>query len=108
MQDTLINLVDSRAKRNPEAPYAEYPASPTNFEGGYTKVSYHDFANAINGAAWWLEEKFGRSEEFQTLAYIGPNDLRYNVFVLAAIKAGYKVSSNFSARHSLEGFDTLT
>ena len=99
MQYTLVNLVDHRAKCNPEALYAEYPASATTFDKGYTTISYKAFANAINGAAWWLEANLGRSEEFQTLAYIGPNDLRYNIFILAAVKVGYKVSRELSSCH---------
>ena len=92
MQETLVNIIDNRAKSDPEALYAEVPKSPTSFDEGYTKISYRTFADAINGAAWWLQETLGcRSSDFETLAYVGPNDLRYNVFILAAVKAGYKV-----------------
>ena len=94
MRDILVNIVDNRAKTSPEALYAEVPKSPSSFAEGYTKITYRIFANAINGAAWWLEKNLGRSNHFETLAYIGPNDLRYNVFVLGAVKAGYKVSND--------------
>ena len=93
MQDTLVSLVDEKARVSPEAIYAEIPNSTTTVDEGYTKITYQTFANVINRATWWLEENLGRSDNFETLAYIGPNDLRYNVFILAAIKAGYKVSS---------------
>ena len=92
--DILNNIVDSRAKRSPRALYAEFPVSATNYEEGYRKITYEDLANAVNGAAWWLEKTLGRSETFGTLAYIGPNDLRYNVLILGAVKAGYKVSQS--------------
>lgn len=92
MPDILVNIVDERATISPEALYAEIPRSATSFKDGYRKVTYEGFAKAINGVAWWLKRTVGRSEGFETLAYIGPNDLRYNVFVLGAVKAGYKVS----------------
>ena len=93
MQDILVNLVDEKARITPEATYAEIPNSATSVDEGYTKITYQTFASVINGAAWWLKKNLGHSENFETLAYIGPNDLRYNVFILAAIKAGFKVSS---------------
>ena len=83
--DILNNIVDRRAKCSPRAPYAEFPISATSYDQGYRKVTYADLANAINGAAWWLEKTLGRSETF------GPNDLRYNVLILAAVKVGFKV-----------------
>lgn len=45
----------------------------------------------MNRAAGWLEVTFGRSSTFETMAYIGPNDIRYFIFVLAASYVGYKV-----------------
>ena len=35
----------------------------------------------------------GRSTVFETIAYIGPSDLRYAIVFLAAVKCGYKVSN---------------
>ena len=90
--DILNNIVDCRAKRSPRALYAEFPVSPTSYKDGYRKITYEILANAVNGAAWWLDKTLGPSKNFDTLAYIGPNDLRYNVLILGAVKAGYKVS----------------
>jgi hypothetical protein len=91
MKQILVHVVDGMAKSQPFAVYAEYPYSLTNYELGYRKVTYDDFANAINGLAWLLLEALGRGSGFPTLAYIGPNDLRYNALTLACVKAGYKV-----------------
>ena len=33
----------------------------------------------------------GPGKDFETLAYIGPLDVRYNALLLGAVKAGYKV-----------------
>lgn len=90
--DVLNNIVDYRAKRSPRALYAEFPISATSYEKGYRRITYEDLANAVNGAAWWVENTLGRSKNFDTLAYIGPNDLMYNVLILGAVKAGYKMS----------------
>ena len=83
--------IDEIARNEPDAHYAEYPKAPTSYEEGFTPVTYAQFANAINGAAWLLENKLGKGAAFQTLAYLGPSDLRYMIFAMAAVKAGYKV-----------------
>lgn len=92
----LLNLVvDRRAKENPEVIYAEYPISTTGYGQGFLKITYKDLANAINGLAWWLHNTIGPGKDFETLAYIGPLDVRYNALLLGAVKAGYKVRSSW-------------
>ena len=56
------------------------------------KITYGRLANAVNRIAWWLVDNLGVAKNHETLAYIGPNDLRYPAFILGAVKAGYKVS----------------
>ncbi|KAF3033927.1 hypothetical protein E8E11_002458 [Didymella keratinophila] len=46
--------------------------------------------NTVNSAAALLIETYGKSESFETLAYIGPTDLRYFIIMLAGMKVGYK------------------
>ncbi|TVY56661.1 Non-canonical non-ribosomal peptide synthetase FUB8 [Lachnellula cervina] len=87
----LNNMVDYLALAKPQAPFAEYPKSPTTYSAGFQKINYATFANAVNGIAWWLKDNLGPSTSFETLAYIGPNDLRYNALVLGAVKVGYKI-----------------
>ena len=87
----LNNIVDGIATIRPQALYGELPISLSSYEAGYRKVTYHALANAINGIAWWLTEELGPGQDFQTLCYIGMNDIRYVVMVLGAVKAGYKV-----------------
>ncbi|TVY18185.1 Non-canonical non-ribosomal peptide synthetase FUB8 [Lachnellula arida] len=84
----LPHVVDILAKCKPHEVHAEYPASSFSYKAGYLKVTYSDLANAVNGIAWWLQKTLGPGN-FEKLAYIGPNDLRYPVLVLGAIKAGY-------------------
>lgn len=87
----LPHLVEDRARTNPDAIYAEYPVSSSSYDDGFRKITYADFGNAINGVAWWLHETLGPGQNFEPLAYIGPNDLRYPALVLGAVKAGYVV-----------------
>ena len=90
--DVLVNIVDDIAAVKPSTPFAYYPVLPASYSAGYRVVTYGIFANVVNGLAWWLQKTFGAAQNFETIAYIGPNDVRYNAFALAAVKAGYKVS----------------
>ncbi len=83
-------LVDEIARNDPQRPFVSLPRS-SNPEDGFEDVTYHSFANAINRAAWWLETKLGKSQNFEVLAYTGPSDIRYPIIAYAAVKAGYKV-----------------
>ncbi|TGO17333.1 hypothetical protein BPAE_0435g00080 [Botrytis paeoniae] len=89
-KELLPNLVDAIAATEPEAIFAEYPVDPVSYESGYQKFSYGSLANAANGIAWLLQEKLGPGEDFPTLAYIGPNGIVVNAFLLGAVKTGYK------------------
>lgn len=89
--DLVPNLVDKRAILTPDAIYSEYPLSAMTYDEGYRKITYRDFANAVNGAARWLQTTLGPGQDYETLAYVGPNDLRYPALILGAVKAGYKV-----------------
>jgi len=88
----LNNMVDYLAFARPQALFAEFPKSLTRYDAGFQKINYATFANAINGIAWWLKDNLGPGSDFETLAYVGHNDFRYNALVLGAVKAGYKVT----------------
>lgn len=92
----LNNVVDGMAQIRPQTLFAELPTSPTSFEAGYRKVTYRAFANAINGAAWWLTKELGPGKDFEALPYMGWHDIRYAILLLGAVKAGYKVISELS------------
>lgn len=76
---------------DPERLFARVPRS-THLQDGFIDVTCQIFARAINRAASWLEDTFGKSLSFQTLAYFGPSDIRYCIFLLGASKVGYKAS----------------
>lgn len=86
-------LIDERAESTPTKLFCEIPVS-NNLKDGFKIVTYADLARGINRAAAWLEGLFGKSESFETLAYMGVSDLRYIFFCMAAGKIGWKVGCN--------------
>ena len=92
-KDLVTNIVDQKAQLNPGALYAKYPRSDWSYEVGYRDITWGDLANSVNGAAWWLRNTLGPGKNFEPLAYIGPNDIRYLALILGASKAGYIVKT---------------
>lgn len=86
----IPQLISERAEREPSKVFASIPIS-NNPEFGFTDVSYATMAKAVDRASWWLYETMARSRSQEVLAYMGPNDLRYPIFVVAAMKCGYTV-----------------
>jgi acyl-CoA synthetase (AMP-forming)/AMP-acid ligase II len=66
-------------------------AKSADISAGFTKVTYSQLSNAVNFTAWWIEAQIGRSELFETLAYVGIQDFRYLIIEIAAVKCGYKI-----------------
>ncbi|KAJ0423276.1 hypothetical protein BJY00DRAFT_310406 [Aspergillus carlsbadensis] len=86
----LPALLDYRAARSPDLVWAKFPVSPTSYEQGFRAATYAQMRNAVDRVAWLLVEQIGRSKTVETLAYLGPGDLRYHIVLLAAVKTGYK------------------
>ena len=80
-------VIDQRALDNHQRPYASIPIS-TDPSDGFRDISYRVFANAINRCALWMMHHIGLSHNFENLAYLGPNDLRYVILCMAAVKTG--------------------
>lgn len=89
----LPSWIDDEAGREPKRVCIQIAASRTTEA---VQVTVGELANAINRAAWWLDDTLGKpGKGFPTVAYLGPSDLRYLIFVVAAVKAGYKVGDTF-------------
>ena len=86
----IPQLIDERARSRPQDPVWSVPDS-SNLADGFRDISYAQVARAINRAAWWIHENIGKSTTFETLAYIGPPDLRYAISTIAAQKTGHTV-----------------
>lgn len=88
-------MIEERAEANHQRPLFSIPYS-TSAADGFKNVSYREFANAVNRGAKWVEENVGHSSEFDTLIYLGPADLRYQIMTLASVKAGFVVGASES------------
>jgi acyl-CoA synthetase (AMP-forming)/AMP-acid ligase II len=86
----LPETLDYLAKTAPDRVYAAIPRS-NRLEDGFRDVTTTEVSRAVHSLAHWISRNHGRSSTFETLAYVGINDLRYPVFWFAAIKCGYKV-----------------
>ena len=83
-------IVDEQAKKEPRRPWGSMPCSP-NLADGFKTIDYGTLANAINRAAQWLDSTLEKPKPFETCAYIGSNDFRYYILMVAAVKTGRKV-----------------
>ncbi|KAL2821419.1 hypothetical protein BDW59DRAFT_109738 [Aspergillus cavernicola] len=86
----LPSILDHRAASQPDRVWAKFPTSPTSYAQGFRSATYRQIYNAVNSIAWKLAKTIGTSTAFDTLAYLGPGDLRYHIVLLAAIKTRYK------------------
>ncbi|TLD10846.1 hypothetical protein PgNI_05171 [Pyricularia grisea] len=100
----LPHVIDCVAKTNPNRECFSTPLS-SNPQDGWRAVTYGQYATAIDRLAHHIVKTSGTPEpgSFPTLTYIGINDPVYLVFVIAAVKAGYKIKALFlSPRNSEE------
>lgn len=86
----LPSIVEQNAKADPEGLFARFPQG-ASYKDGFQDVSKLQFATAVDHTASLIESQYGKGANFETLAYIGPNDLRYLIVLVAGIKTGYKV-----------------
>ena len=89
----MTDIIDGNARSDPTRPWLFVPRSSSP-KDGWKPVTYGDGANAINRVAHKIVANMGVPAEgsFPTIAYIGPSDVRYIMFMFGAVKAGYKVS----------------
>lgn len=97
----LPNVVDEEATDNPDRIIFSL-AKTTKAVDGFVDISSKRLANAVNRAAWWIEKSLGKGNNFPTVGYVGPTDMRYQILPLALMKTGYKILLN-SPRNSIEG-----
>jgi hypothetical protein len=92
---TTVHHVYATKVLYPDIVWVEYFSDSQDIAKGHRKVTYREFANAVHALAWWIEENVGKptvGDGRETMVYIGPNDLRYGILVLASIVTGYTVS----------------
>ncbi|KAL8711957.1 MAG: hypothetical protein Q9220_003653 [cf. Caloplaca sp. 1 TL-2023] len=86
----LPQVLDALAISDPERIYAVVPKT-TDLRDGFRDINMLQMSTAVNHLAWWLDSDFGKSSVFETIAYLGPPDIRYAIVFLAAVKCGFKV-----------------
>ncbi|KAK8120223.1 nonribosomal peptide synthetase [Apiospora kogelbergensis] len=91
----IPHIIDETARREPLREWAQTPVS-SDPKDGWRTVTFQAFANAIDRCSHMLIEQAGHPHagEFPTIAYVGPNDARYLVIMVAAIKTGYKLGAS--------------
>lgn len=85
----LAAHVDAIAVMSPTRLFGLIP-NGAHTAAGFREVTFEDLSRAVNVMAWWLKKHFGESKN-ETIAYIGNNDVRYIVLMLASHKTSYTV-----------------
>ena len=116
----IPTVVDEVAATDPEREFVSMPRS-SKASDGWRKVTFGQFADGVNRVAAQLLERHQTQinggattatttvsptsdeyiKKFPTLAYIGPSDARYHLFMVACVKAGCKALL-VSPRNSIE------
>lgn len=84
----LSEIIESRAAAEPQAVFAKVPRDNA-YANGYRTVTNAALVTAIDHVVALITSAFGLSKDFQRIAYLGLNDLRYTIVLLAGIKTGY-------------------
>lgn len=91
-QRLVPHVIDEIARTDPDQVCYIIPVSDESYRHGKRTITYAIMAQAVDRAAWFLKRELGpNTTAGETLAYLGPNDLRYFILTIAAIKAGYKL-----------------
>jgi len=91
-QRLLTQVLDYRAKVQPDGLFAKVPLVLDDHRPGWRDVTYGELAHAVDYTAWWIEKSIGVSKKPETLTYMGANDMRYIIVALACLKTGHSVS----------------
>jgi hypothetical protein len=88
----LPYIVDKLASEEPSSTWLHIPIG-SDLRQGWRSLTYGDLHAMVSGAMRWAQERAGYREG-DVVAYIGLNDIRYAVFVVALMKLGLKVRQN--------------
>ena len=91
-KELVVNILANLASQHPNDTWAKVPKSTTTYEAGYRCISYSQLQHAVDILAHHIVDALGPGQAFPTLAYFGLWDPRFTMLILAAHKAGYKVS----------------
>lgn len=83
-------IVDHRARSAPSELVGLIPKG-LDVADGYQELTFGGLARAVDACARWIEKRIGRAQHHETIAYMGSNDVRYLIVILASNKTGYQV-----------------
>ncbi|KAI9371137.1 hypothetical protein BJX61DRAFT_543936 [Aspergillus egyptiacus] len=86
----LPHIIDHLAQFYPEKIAGSLPRNNSTTDDGFRELTYRELAHAIHYTSWWIENNYGRSDKSDTLTFIGANDIRYLVMIMACNKTGYQ------------------
>ncbi|RLL93364.1 hypothetical protein CFD26_101118 [Aspergillus turcosus] len=104
-QRLLATVVDSLAIECPTRRFCLIP-NGTEVHQGFREVTFKDLCRAVNTVSWWMEKHLGSSIKGETIAYLGSNDIRYIILMLASHKTGCTIFFP-STRLSNEAYDSV-
>ncbi|KAF3480832.1 ochratoxin A non-ribosomal peptide synthetase [Arthroderma uncinatum] len=86
----MAQVIDGLSETDPNRKVCTMPKGP-DCSDGFFDLTFKQLAHTVNYMSWWIEESFGRSTSpAETLTYLGANDIRYLVIVMACNKTGYQ------------------
>lgn len=88
----LPHVVDNDAETNPNGTFGLI-LKDNNIPNQWIPLTKRQLAQAVNHVAWWFEQTVTEHCDTTTVAYMGPNDIRYVICAIALAKVGYKVNS---------------
>ncbi|KAK4693808.1 hypothetical protein P7C71_g3655, partial [Lecanoromycetidae sp. Uapishka_2] len=98
----IASRIDELARTDPERVWVSIPSAHPR--DGFRDITWAAGANAINCAAWWIKSELGLGQGLPTIAYMGPQDIRYLIILVAAIKTGYVFQHVFKVFPELQEF----
>ncbi|KAB8272953.1 hypothetical protein BDV30DRAFT_226948 [Aspergillus minisclerotigenes] len=85
----LPHIVDSNAEADPSGTFGLI-LRDNNIPNQWIPLIKGQLAQAVNHAAWWFDQTVTGHYDTTTVAYMGPNDIRYVICAIALAKVGYK------------------
>jgi hypothetical protein len=98
----IPTLIDELAMTDSTRVFVSVPRT-ANIKDGFEDITFGDLARAINRCAWWMRRTLQRSETFETLNYVGPQDLRYVIYcsLLLRLDIRYGTQTQHNVRRLL-------
>jgi len=90
-------VVDHLANTEPNRLWLKIPEYHNNDELTWRDITFLQLSRAVNTMAHWMDLHLGRapekSDRDQVVAYVGINDIRHAIIMIAALKTGQRVFS---------------